>query len=222
MQRNTGRKRQDRCPSARQILDCLTATSLPGNPLQTILPEEVGLWPEELRLRVTQNLTAAGVLIPIIDRADTLSVLFTRRAAHLRYHAGQVSFPGGRMEPGDADVLATALRETREEVGIDARNVRIAGFLPPLPTVSGYAVTPVVGLVSGDTPHRADPAEVERIFEVPLDFLLDPANLQRCSREVLGVQVPVSEFWYAGERIWGATASILLRLRIALESNLNQ
>ncbi len=220
MQRNTGRKQQGRCPSALQILDCLTATTLPGNPLQTTLPEEIGLWPEELRLRVTQNLTAAGVLIPIIERANTLSVLFTRRAAHLRYHAGQVSFPGGRMEPGDADVLATALRETREEVGIDARNVRIAGFLPSLPTVSGYAVTPVVGLVSGDTPHIADPAEVERIFEVPLDFLLDPANRQRCSREVLGVQVPVSEFRYAGERIWGATASILFRLRTALEQSL--
>lgn len=214
------RKRQRRCPSALQILDCLTGTTLSGNPLQTTLPEEVGLWPEELRVRVTQNLTAAGVLIPIIERADTLSVLFTRRAAHLRYHAGQVSFPGGRMEPGDADVLATALRETREEVGIEPGHVRIAGFLPSLPTVSGYAVTPVVGLVSGDRPHIADPAEVERIFEVPLDFLLDPANRQRSVREVMGVQVPVSEFRYAGERIWGATASILLRLQTALEKSL--
>ncbi|MEX0977002.1 MAG: CoA pyrophosphatase [Woeseia sp.] len=220
MQRNSGRERQARCPSALQILDCLAATTLSGNPLQTTLPEEVGLWPEQLRLRVTQNLTAAGVLIPIIERADTLSVLFTRRAAHLRYHAGQVSFPGGRMEPGDADVLATALRETREEVGIDARHVRIAGFLPPLPTVSGYAVTPVVGLVSGDTPHIADPAEVERIFEVPLDFLLDPANQQRAVREVMGVQVPVCEFHYASERIWGATASILLSLRTALQNGI--
>ncbi|HEX7720080.1 MAG TPA: CoA pyrophosphatase [Woeseiaceae bacterium] len=220
MQRTIGRIRQGRCPSTLQILDCLTATTLPGNPLQTTLPEEVGLWPEELRLRVTQNLTAAGVLIPIIERADNLSVLFTRRSAHLRYHAGQVSFPGGRMEPGDADILATALRETREEVGIDAQHVRIAGFLPPLPIVSGYAVTPVVGLVSGDTPHIADPAEVERIFEVPLEFLLDPANQQRSMREVMGVQVPVCEFHYASERIWGATASILLRLRTALDNSL--
>lgn len=217
MQRSTRRERQGRCPSALQILDCLTATRLPGNPLLTTLPEEVGQWPEELRLRVTHNLTAAGVLIPIIERADSLSVLFTRRSAHLRYHAGQVSFPGGRMEPGDTDVLATALRETREEVGIDPCHVRIAGFLPPLPTVSGYAVTPVVGLVSGDTPHIADPAEVERIFEVPLAYLLDPQNQQRSVREVMGVQVPVCEFRYADERIWGATASILLRLRTALD-----
>ncbi len=217
MIRNTGRIWQGRCPSTLEILDCLTATTLPADPLQTTLPEEAGLWPDELRLRVRQNLTPAGVLIPIIERDHTLSVLFTRRSAHLRYHAGQVSFPGGRVEPGDTDVLATALRETREEVGIDPRHVRIAGFLAPLPTVSGYAVTPVVGLVSGDTPHVADPAEVERIFEVPLDFLLDPANLRRSTREVMGVQVPVSEFRYASERIWGVTASILLRLRTALE-----
>jgi 8-oxo-dGTP pyrophosphatase MutT (NUDIX family) len=213
----TGRSSQALRISAQQIVNCLTGTSLSGNPLQVALPEEVERWPDELRQRLALDLTPAGVLIPIIERRGNLSVLFTRRAAHLRYHAGQVSFPGGRMEPGDADVLATALRETREEVGIESHSIRIAGFLEPLPTVSGYAVTPVVGLVAAEAPHIADPEEVERIFEVPLAFLLDPANAQRFDRDVLGVRVPVTEFRYANERIWGATASILLRLRRALE-----
>lgn len=202
--------------SAATIRERLIGTGAPADPLSVVMPPELASWPEPLRRRLARDLKAAGVLIPIIERRDGCTVLFTRRSPHLRYHAGQVSFPGGRMEPGDADILATALRETREEVGIEPASVEIAGFLPPLPTVSGYAVTPIVGFVTGGTPIVADPTEVERVFEVPLDFLLDPVNRRCAERDVYGERVTVSEYRYAAEHIWGATASILAMLSRAL------
>jgi 8-oxo-dGTP pyrophosphatase MutT (NUDIX family) len=202
--------------SGATIRERLTGTGAPADPRSVVMPPELDAWPEPLRRRLARDLKAAGVLIPIIEHRDGCTVLFTRRSPHLRYHAGQVSFPGGRMEPGDADILATALRETREEVGIEPSMVEIAGFLPSLPTVSGYAVTPIVGLVPSGTPIVPDPTEVERVFEVPLDFLLEPANRQRSEREVYGERVAVSEYRYAAEHIWGATASILLMLSQAL------
>ena len=198
------------------IRERLAGTGAPADPLSVVMPPELDRWPEALRSRLAHDLKAAGVLIPIIEHRDACTVLFTRRSPQLRYHAGQVSFPGGRMEPGDTDILATALRETREEVGIEASSVEIAGFLPPLATVSGYAVTPIVGLVPPGTPIVPDPTEVERVFEVPLAFLLEPANRRRAEREVYGERVAVSEYRYADERIWGATASILALLSLAL------
>lgn len=186
------------------------------------MPPELDGWPEPLQRRLMRDLKAAGVLIPIIAHRDACTVLFTKRSERLRYHAGQVSFPGGRMEPGDADILATALRETREEVGIDPSMVEIAGFLPSVPTVSGYAVTPIVGLLPSGTPIVPDPTEVERVFEVPLDFLLEPANRRRSEREVYGERVAVSEYRYAAEHIWGATASMLILLSLALDGPKNK
>jgi 8-oxo-dGTP pyrophosphatase MutT (NUDIX family) len=203
--------------SGATIRERLTGTGAPADPLSVVMPPELDGWPAPLRRRLARDLKAAGVLIPIIEHRDGCTVLFTRRSPHLRYHAGQVSFPGGRMEPGDTDILETALRETREEVGIDPSIVEIAGFLPSLPTISGYAVTPIVGFVPSGTLIVPDPTEVERVFEVPLDFLLEPANRQRSEREVYGERVAVSEYRYAAERIWGATASILLLLGRALE-----
>ena len=202
--------------SVAAIRERLTGTGAPADPLSVVMPPELDGWPEPLQRRLARDLKAAGVLIPIIAHRDGCTVLFTKRSPRMRYHAGQVSFPGGRMEPGDADILATALRETREEVGIEPSIVEIAGFLPALPTVSGYAVTPIVGLVPSGTPIVPDPNEVERVFEVPLDFLLEPGN-RRCSeREVYGERVPVSEYRYDAEHIWGATASILILLSRAL------
>ncbi len=162
---------------------------------------------------ITRSLCAAGVLIPVIERVAGLSVLLTQRSADLKHHAGQVSFPGGRMEEHDADVVQTALRETHEEVGIPPQAIDVVGYLPPMPTVTGYAVTPVVGLISADVPLRIDRTEVEYAFEVPLAFLLDPRNERALERVYEGRRIPTVEFHYAGERIWGATAHILVELR---------
>jgi 8-oxo-dGTP pyrophosphatase MutT (NUDIX family) len=163
--------------------------------------------------RITRSLCAAGVLIPVIERVAGLSVLLTQRSAELKHHAGQVSFPGGRMEEHDADVVQTALRETHEEVGIPPQAIDVVGYLPPMPTVTGYAVTPVVGLVSADVPLRIDRTEVEYAFEVPLAFLLDRRNERALERVYEGRRIPTVEFHYEGERIWGATAHILVELR---------
>lgn len=203
--------------TASDIRERLAATTRPGDPRQVVVPAEFEQWPAKLKCELGKsNFKAAGVLIPIIVREQALSVLLTRRATHLKYHAGQVSFPGGSMDPDDADIQATALRETREEIGIRPDEVEIAGFLDPVLTVTGYTVTPVVGLVKPTIRIKIDPAEVERAFEVPLDFLLDEANAKQSERDVDGVRLPIVEFTFAAERIWGATANIVILLRQSL------
>lgn len=199
--------------SSAHIRACLAGSELPRDPTDIEFPPELAHWPPDLREQLEGNLKPAGVLIPIVEREAALSVLLTRRARALKYHAGQVSFPGGRMEPGDADIAETALREAEEEVGIPPAAVEIAGYLRPTPTITGYAVTPVVGLLRPGLELRPDPGEVERIFEVPLAFLLDVANQRAAEREYRGLKLPIVEFVYGTERIWGATAHILLRLR---------
>ena len=169
-------------------------------------------WPPEMRERLTRKLTPAGVLIPFFERAGKLTVLLTQRSAELKHHAGQVSFPGGRMEHTDDDVEHTALRETHEEVGISPDNVSVLGYLDPMPTITGYAVTPVVGLVANTARIVVDRTEVEYVFEVPLEFVLDERNQRPRVREFWGRQVPMVEFRYEGQRIWGATAHMLLEL----------
>lgn len=153
------------------------------------------------------------MLVPIIERRAGLTVLLTERAAHLKHHAGQISFPGGRMEPGDRDLLDTALRETAEEVGIAPAAVDVAGYLKPLPTVTGYAVTPIVGLVDAAVSLTLDAREVADAFEVPLEFLLDADNQQRSVRRFRGVDIPVIAFDYGPRRIWGATAAMIVTLQ---------
>jgi 8-oxo-dGTP pyrophosphatase MutT (NUDIX family) len=170
-------------------------------------------WPEALRERYTRNLQPAGVVIPLIQRGGELTVLLTRRAAALSLHAGQISFPGGRMEPGDRNIVATALRETYEEVGIPPRLVEVVGYLDPSPTVSGFAVTPVVGFVGKEFSLAVDPTEVELAFEVPLEFLMQESNVRHAAREFEGHRIPMVEFVYGEHRIWGATAYFLIMLR---------
>lgn len=199
--------------TAEELRRRLAGTALPRDPRRVVAPPDFEQWPAELRQRMPRRVKAAGVLVPVLDRRDGLSVLLTRRAAHLRYHPGQVSFPGGRMEPVDADAAAAALREAHEEVGITPADVEVAGYLEPLLTVTGYAVTPVVGLVRPDVQLVIDAGEVQHAFEVPLAFLLDAANAREGTREVAGRQLPVIEYRYAGERIWGVTASIVMSLR---------
>ena len=164
---------------------------------------------------------AASVLVPLVQRERGLTVLLTQRTAHLRDHAGQVSFPGGRAEPGDADVVDTALREAVEEIGLSRARVDVLGTLHPYLTVTNFVVTPVVALVSPPFELRLDPFEVAEAFEVPLDFLMNPAHHRRHRFEFAGGQrqflsMPWDGPHAGGEEgpphtyfIWGATASML-------------
>ena len=134
----------------------------------------------------------------------------------LRHHAGQVSFPGGRIEPHDVDAVAAAVRETGEEIGLAASQIIPLGLLDPLWTITGFRVLPVVAMIEPDYVARPDPGEVDEVFETPLAFLLDPANLATLEVEFGGRPRRVLEFVDRGEpqrRIWGATASILFNLR---------
>jgi 8-oxo-dGTP pyrophosphatase MutT (NUDIX family) len=157
-------------------------------------------------------LTPAAVLVPLVMRVEGLAVLLTQRTQHLAAHAGQISFPGGREEAEDADSVAAALRETEEEVGLPRDHVEVVGRLDTYVTSTGFEVTPVVGLVRVPYPSRLDPFEVAEIFEVPLAFLLDPANRQRHSREFKGRQRMFYVFLYENRYIWGATAGMLVNL----------
>ena len=162
-------------------------------------------------------LQEAAVLVGLVPRAQGTHVLLTRRNDTLRNHAGQVSFPGGRIDPGDRDAVAAALRETREELDIGAELVAPLGFLDPLSTITGFRVMPVVALLSPDYRARPDPDEVAEAFEVPLAYLLDPAHLTSFAITVAGRSRSVWEYRYPTHRIWGATASMLLNLRQRLE-----
>ena len=154
--------------------------------------------------------TPAAVLVPLINRDDGLTVLFTERSRDLPDHPGQISFPGGRVEPGDADAGIAALREAEEEVGLSRERVTLLGRLEPYETVTGYRVTPVVGWVEPPFEIKADPVEVAEVFEVPLAFLLEPANLQQHFRIVGNTRRDYYAIPYGERYIWGATAAMLL------------
>lgn len=161
---------------------------------------------------------AAAVFIPLVPRENGATVLFTLRTEGLRNHAGQVSFPGGRIEHDDVDAVAAALRETEEEIGIARDLLRPRGFLDRFDTISGFSVTPVVGRVPADYRPVPDPNEVAEVFEVPLAFLLDRANLQRLRVDWHGRPREIYEYRHAGRRIWGATAAMLVNLLQRLEN----
>lgn len=160
--------------------------------------------------------TVAAVLVPIIAHAGGLTVLFTQRTAHLKAHSGQVSFPGGRAEPGDASPEETALREAEEEVGLARGRVEVLARLPEYFTRTGFRVTPVVGLVLPPLELVPDPGEVESVFEVPLAFLRDTRNHQRHTREFQGATVGYYAMPYRDRNIWGATAGMVVNLCRAL------
>lgn len=164
-------------------------------------------------LPASVRLVEAAVLVPLIDRPEGVQVLLTRRTDDLRHHAGQVSFPGGRVEPADFDATATALRETFEEIGVAPTQVSPVGLLDPLVTITGFRVLPVVATIDPAYVAQPDPREVAEVFEVPLDFLLDPDNLARQAIEHRGRERTLLEFRWPAQRIWGVTAAILLNLR---------
>jgi len=157
-------------------------------------------------------LTAAAVLVPLVRREAELTVMLTERTATLSDHAGQVAFPGGRIEPSDADAVHAALREAEEEVGLPGDHVSVIGRLDTYITGTGFEIAPVVGMVRVPYPLKVDPAEVADVFEVPLAFVLDPANHERHSREVRGRVRAFYVLPYPGRYIWGATAGMLVNL----------
>jgi 8-oxo-dGTP pyrophosphatase MutT (NUDIX family) len=164
---------------------------------------------------LTEPPRPASVLIPLVVRGPQVSVLLTQRTAHLHDHAGQISFPGGRMDEGDADAIATALRESHEEIGLAPDVVEVIGTLPIYVTITGYRVTPVVALIEQNFSLMLDAFEVEEAFEVPLSFLMDPANHERRRVDIGGASRTFYAMPYddphAAKRyfIWGATASML-------------
>ncbi|HEX4535196.1 MAG TPA: CoA pyrophosphatase [Rhizomicrobium sp.] len=163
----------------------------------------------DMRPNPARELAQAAVLLPIILRAQP-AVLFTKRNPNLARHAGQVSFPGGRADPGDVSLVQTALRETHEETGIESSFVTIAGFLDPYETGTGYAILPVVGALAEGFALVPNADEVDDVFEVPLEFLMDPANRERQSMEWQGRKRDFWAFHHGGHYIWGATAAMVV------------
>jgi len=157
-------------------------------------------------------LTPAAVLFPIVLRHTGATVLLTQRTAHLRDHAGQISFPGGRVEPDDLSPIHTALRETEEEVGLAREHVEVIGFLPEYRTGTGFCVVPVVAFVTPPFDLKPDPFEVAEVFEVPLGFLLDPANHRPHSLHYRGALRHFFAMSYGDYFIWGATAGMIRSL----------
>jgi 8-oxo-dGTP pyrophosphatase MutT (NUDIX family) len=161
---------------------------------------------------VPEALTPAAVLVPIVLGGGEPTVLLTRRTDHLHHHPGQISFPGGRMDAGDQTLAHTALRETREEIGLSGDCIELLGRLPQYQTGTGFDITPLVGFVRPPLRLELDGFEVAEVFEVPLAFLLDPANHQRHRTEIRGRMREYYAIPYQGYFIWGATAGMLVTL----------
>ena len=195
-----------------RLRESLAATRLPENPTDVVMPPGSEQWPGELREALTATLKPAGVLVPVIEHSQEMTVLLTRRSAELKHHASQISFPGGRVDPGDKDAWDAALRETEEEVGLPRRHVRMAGRLDTYVTRTGFEVTPLVGLVRPPFPVTPDSFEVADVFEVPLAFFLDPSSREIHSRQYEGKERFFFAFPFGERYIWGATAGMLVNL----------
>ena len=187
------------------------ASGLPVAPLPVDSDFQMnGIVPTQGRYR------AASVLVPIVNRAPDITVLLTQRTEDMPSHAGQVAFPGGRRQENDADAVATALRETEEEVGLDRKFVDVIGSYDLYRTGTGYEITPVVGIVTPGFTTRADPREVADVFEVPLAHFLDAANHRIDSRQYQGRERRFYAMPYGQRYIWGATAGMLKNLQFIL------
>jgi 8-oxo-dGTP pyrophosphatase MutT (NUDIX family) len=171
-----------------------------------------------LRASGTQRRVPAAVLVPLVEREHGWTVLLTQRAATLKDHAGQISFPGGRIDPEDADAWRAALREAHEEIGLTESFVEFAGYLPDHWVGTGFRVTPAVAFVNPSFELRIATAEVHDVFEVPLEFILDTANHKSREMRLGDLTVEVYDIPYDGRIIWGATAGMLLTFRRMLQA----
>jgi 8-oxo-dGTP pyrophosphatase MutT (NUDIX family) len=173
---------------------------------------DVDLWPSDGHLNdPTRAPVPAAVLIAVTDRALP-GIILTQRPETMRNHAGQIAFPGGRVDPEDAGIVAAALREAHEEIALAPHLVHVIGETDTYSTITGFAVTPVIGVVPPDVAYRASVGEVDAIFEVPLAFLLDPANHKVQALEHEGQKRQFFEITWRERRIWGATAAMLVNL----------
>ena len=164
--------------------------------------------------------TPAAVLVPIVERENELTILLTERASQLKHHAGQISFPGGRVEPEDGNPRVAALREAHEEIGLEERFVDVVGYLPDHVIISGFLVTPVVAFIRPDFELVLDAGEVQSTFEAPIDYLFDTSNHLTRRRPVgkAGIELDVLDIPFGAHSIWGATAGMILTLyRLCVE-----
>ncbi|AZO69510.1 MAG: CoA pyrophosphatase [Mesorhizobium sp.] len=168
--------------------------------------------PGHPRLKLAKALRDAAVLIPVVDHGRDATVLLTKRAENLRNHSGQVAFPGGTIDPTDASPETAALRETFEEIGLGQDRIEIIGRMPDYVSGSGYRIAPVLGIVQPGFSLTLNSEEVDAVFEVPLRFLMDPANHGRDSRMWNDLEWVFYEMPYGGQRIWGVTAGIIRTL----------
>lgn len=182
-----------------------------------ILQEFIGRFQLQLPLTgtATHHTRQAAVLIPIICRLEP-TLLLTQRSVHLRKHAGQIAFPGGESDPDDASLIATALRETEEEVGIAPSAIHILGQLSPLDSVSGFSVTPIVGLIDPNVTFHSNPGEVAALFEMPLQEALQLSRYHVLPLQRAGKVHPVTLSWYQQHFIWGFTATVIRRLALQI------
>ncbi|HEX9139777.1 MAG TPA: CoA pyrophosphatase [Steroidobacteraceae bacterium] len=165
-----------------------------------------------LRASFPSEIQPAAVLLPLLERDGEPYLLLTVRASHLRHHAGQISFPGGQFAAGETDARAVALRETQEEIGIAPAFIEALGFLPDHVVLTGFRITPMVGLLRPGFVLSVDRSEVAEIFELPLRALFDAANYQETRRTLRGIEVTLRDLNFGGHNIWGATAGILAAL----------
>ncbi len=175
----------------------------------------------ELKAR-KQNLRSAAVMIALVERNHELFVLLTKRAEHLNHHPGQISFPGGKVEPFDLDVNAAAIREMQEEIGVSMQTTHLLGQLASLPTISGYLVTPVVGFVAENYKAKLDHNEVESLFEIPLAHFMQPNAITQQSINIKGHEYPIYACTYKNHFIWGVTALILFAFNKQLNQGTNE